>query len=85
VTDRCEFTDLPVDQCAHCLGLAAEPERLAEDRAAYLASDRWTPARFPGRCAACGEWTIEEGDPIRLEEGLGWYGALCCDDPDETG
>lgn len=49
--DRCEWSDLPVDQCAHCTGvpeIAPSPKPI-----------RWegsqTEARFPGTCGHCGE------------------------------
>lgn len=47
--NRCDVTELPTDQCSHCLG-QDEPEPFPI---------RWerslTEARWPGSCAHCGD------------------------------
>ncbi|MEA5366061.1 hypothetical protein VA596_41495 [Amycolatopsis sp., V23-08] len=66
--ERCERTELLVDQCAHCLGhqdpaadalAAGSPRHYAVD----IETPRTTIARYPGRCAFCGE-QIDPGDLI---------------------
>ena len=44
----------------------------------------WIPARFPGRCAACGE-PYRPGEPIALDArpgGADGWVASCCDEED---
>jgi hypothetical protein len=53
---RCERSDLPEDQCAHCRG---DGEAVAVDWAA----GRPFPARYDGRCARC-QQPIWVDDPI---------------------
>ena len=48
MTDRCDLTDLLVDQCAHCLGHGAAPG-LAERTGPQIT------ARYYGSCAHCGD------------------------------
>lgn len=49
MADVCEFSDLPVDQCAHCTGATlSDPKPIR-----WEGSD--TEARWPGICAHCGE------------------------------
>lgn len=60
---RCDFTELPVDQCAHCRP-PVEPEHLERD-------GPQTVAAFPGRCVDCGG-RIAAGDPIAYVNGEGW-------------
>ncbi|HEY8663148.1 MAG TPA: hypothetical protein VIL68_05980 [Propionibacteriaceae bacterium] len=53
----CEITELPTDQCAHCLhqtGRSDKPVR-------YVGTER--EARFDGACACCGD-RIHIGDEI---------------------
>ena len=54
----CDFTDLPVDQCAHCLHQHATP---SGKPVRYTGSER--DARFDGACACCGD-RIHVGDEI---------------------
>jgi hypothetical protein len=76
-TTRCDFTDLPTDSCAHCLG-HQDPEHLAAaDRARLLTSGHgWFAAQWPGRCEHCGE-RFEVGAAIRMQARTGWR-AECC-------
>lgn len=83
MTDRCAFTELPVDQCAHCLGHNAPPPP-------QLPSG-WLRARYPGSCALCGE-LFEAGAPIAWSDsdpsapsGNGGWIAECCADAREAG
>lgn len=76
---RCDFTDLPVDQCSHCLK-QPDPER--EERrelAALLRRPGWTASSFRGQCAHCGEW-YGAGMPIHIDrDERGWVGGCCAD------
>jgi hypothetical protein len=71
---RCQFSELYVDECAHCRGIA---DAGARSPAAAAAPTR---AVYAGRCAACNE-PFGEGDPIKNVRGLGWI-AGCCEDCD---
>lgn len=69
---RCDFSDLPTDQCAHCQGHAT-PRR---DAAAEHRSPR-IEARYRGQCAGCGEpYTV--GAPIEYDPQTGGWVAECC-------
>lgn len=48
-TPRCDYSDLPVDQCGHCMGIDLPDEKPIR----WAGSE--TEARFPGRCAHCGK------------------------------
>ena len=69
--ERCDFSDLPPDQCAHCLGHAGAPEPVD----GLLVQPGWFPARYPDRCVECGE-PFDADTPIqRVDDG--WI-AECC-------
>jgi len=60
---RCDFSDLPVDQCAHCTGapeIEAAPKPI-----------RWegsqTEARFPGNCGHCGQRFAEGAEIVAAD------------------
>ena len=58
--ERCELSDLPVDQCAcrvHKPGQEADGISRAYGPEIH--------ARFPGRCLLCGEG-VRVGEPIRM-------------------
>lgn len=83
--ERCERTELLVDQCAHCRGhadpeadaLAAEsPRRYAVD----VETPRTTIAQYPGWCPQCSE-RIHPGDVITLR-GSTDARAWCCTECD---
>lgn len=77
---RCEKSELPVDQCAHCLG-HTDPERdAARQREQLLEQPGWFPARFPGMCEHCGE-PFTAGTPIRMFLDRGWRAECCADQP----
>lgn len=70
MTARCDFSDLPQDQCAHCLG-HAEPQTAAEQPA------RWIEARYRGRCSECEE-PYTPGALILYDPRNGGWLAECC-------
>lgn len=74
-TERCELTELLVDQCAHCRGVDDLPALPPK----WSGPLTWIPAQFPGRCSGCGE-PINPGDWI-ISDGheTGWRGE-CCDE-----
>jgi hypothetical protein len=82
VTERCERTDLLVDQCAHCTGRdggeSAEAERLKR----LLTRRHVFPARYAGACSKCGEH-FGEGAPI-IGAGDGRYLGPCCMEDDRA-
>lgn len=73
MSERCAYSDLPANQCAHCLGHAGPADERDEPRGSL----RWAPARYPGRCADCGE-PFDVGAQIRAHA-EGWI-AECCGD-----
>ena len=75
---RCDFTDLPADSCAYCLGHAdpTAPDRRAHPLVPVDAP--WITAQFPGRCTGCGE-RFAAGVQI-IRDGDGWL-SECCVDP----
>jgi hypothetical protein len=76
MSGRCELTDLLAAECAHCRRL---PDLDVEERTSSVApSGGWIEARYPGRCAECGEW-FDPGAPIRrwADGPIGWV-AQCC-------
>ncbi|MEU4578977.1 hypothetical protein [Nonomuraea sp. NPDC023979] len=74
MAERCERTELFVDQRAHCRGMTEPaPERPR--------SRPWFPAAFPGCCAECLD-TFDEGDLIRSDGAGGWI-ADCCEGDDD--
>lgn len=70
MSGRCEFTELPEEQCAHCLG-----HRTAASEREQLGDARWVGARYPGRCASCGE-PFDVDDQIRAAHD-GWISECC--------
>jgi hypothetical protein len=69
---RCDFSDLPTDQCGHCQG-TDKPQRLK--------AERTITARYAGACPECFA-RIEPGDTIGLVSDQGrarpeWYCADC--------
>ena len=64
MVERCELSDLPVDQCA-CRVHAPKPDPLAWRD--YVVVVRF-PARFDSRCAGC-EKPMAEGDLIARTDG----------------
>lgn len=79
MTDRCDLTDLLVDQCAHCLGHS-------EHDTADVRIQRTVTAIHESRCAINGRHRIEVGDRIGYAvdatgDRLGW----ACTDCTEAG
>jgi hypothetical protein len=77
---RCEKTDLITSQCAHCTGHLDLDTQVHAERAALIASGRWFPSKYPGKCARCGDW-FGEGAAIRGVDGQPGWIAECCADP----
>jgi hypothetical protein len=75
---RCDYSDLPVDSCAHCRGNRLFPE-VRRVRTGVVG--RPITARFPGRCA-CGE-AYPPGTTIRSLDGS-WVADCCATEADET-
>ena len=65
--ERCDWTDLLVDQCAHCRPDAPAPETVIPEATAT--------ARRGSGCPGCGSW-IWAGDPIALD-GAVWVCEGC--------
>lgn len=82
--DRCQLTDLLVDQCAHCTGAQSIEDQVAAEHAALAGQPGWIEAQYPGACCRCGE-PIAVGDLIRRDpcSPAGWMGA-CCPRPEGT-
>jgi len=80
--DRCAFTDLLKESCAHC-----HPERFPKPQmlrshmaAATLGQPQYGPwfvARFDSECAGPCGGRIGEGDPARSDGEGGWLCQLC--------
>lgn len=69
MTARCDITDLPVTDCAHCRKLP-DPGREGTEYGP------WTLAQYDGTCATC--WCpFEAGSQIRADGSGGWE-ADCC-------
>jgi hypothetical protein len=74
MTARCEFTELYVDQCAHCLG----HQDVETIDYTTVKVHHTMNARLDGRCALNGKHTIVEGDRIgRTDDG--WACTSCVD------
>jgi hypothetical protein len=69
---RCDLTDLPVTDCAHCRKL---PDPLAEPEQFELGP--WFAARYGGTCSGCAE-TFDAGDQVRADGTGHGYLAACC-------
>jgi hypothetical protein len=77
-TERCETTDLLVDQCGcpkHRGGQTID-EQAAAHRARLLGTGLWIPAQWPGTCRGCGNG-FAAGAAIQLQIPAGWR-AECC-------
>lgn len=81
--ERCERTELLVDQCAHCRSQSSVEEQaeaeLHDLGVRLMARDpRWFFAEYPGTCT-CGS-RFKPGMPIRLTLGgsLPHWVAPCC-------
>lgn len=78
IEERCELTDLLIDQCAcpeHRGGSAPDEQQL-QLRARLLAKPGWFAARYAGSCDCCGERFLV-GTAIRMDLHRGWR-AECC-------
>ncbi|PWK81652.1 hypothetical protein C8D88_11663 [Lentzea atacamensis] len=77
MSERCDRTDLLVEQCAHCRNLVSPEEEAARQRSALVASGKWLRAVHKGKCARCGEW-FGEGSAITRRPS-GWISDCCAD------
>lgn len=76
--ERCETTELLVDQCGckdHRGGQTIDEEAAAL-RARLLAHPAWFPAQYAGKCEKCGTG-FAVGDPIRIVMPRGWVAGCC--------
>lgn len=84
-TQRCDLTDLLVDQCAHCKKQLSVEEEVAAERSQRAADvTGWIEAQYPGACCRCGE-RIAIGDLITLSSpyrSVGWIGTCCAPEPE---
>lgn len=71
VEERCEISDLPKGQCAHCR------PRPQPDQAARARYGPWTEARFTGECAGPCGGEIRPGEMIRSDGEGGWLCQRC--------
>jgi hypothetical protein len=72
---RCDFTDLPAESCAHCLG-HADPFT-SDDKPDGTGPGPVFTASYPGRCDAC-DFDFAPGDQIRATGlGHGYLGPCC--------
>lgn len=81
MTDYCDFSDLPRDQCGHCKrgGRPLPPDTMFQANPAEFGP--WFEAQYPGRCAADRRHGIEPGDQIRAD-GQGGYVCRTCGQED---
>lgn len=74
---RCELSDLPESQCAHCrAGTRTLPEEVKAPRDP-LAAGPWITAQYPGRCSENARHSIRPGDQICADGEGGWLCADC--------
>jgi hypothetical protein len=86
VEERCERTELLVDQCAcpaHRGGSDPDHETL-RIRALLLAKPNWFAARYAGSCDCCGE-RFQEGTAIRMDLHRGWRAECCAEEGADRG
>lgn len=78
MAERCDITELLVDECAHCRKL---PDLDVEETVASRRGT-WFTALYAGRCSNC-KTASEPGDPIRADGyGNGGWLAECCGEDD---
>ena len=79
MSNRCDLTELLVEQCAHCrlphAPILPEPSDDQFDEPAEKVGP-WFPARWWGECSGCGE-RFEKYALIR-GDGMGGWLAQCC-------
>src|SRR5579859_2433567 len=77
MTERCDFSDLPVESCAHCRQITT-----AKTDTMFQANDNglfgpWITAKWPGRCSADYRHVIVPGAQIRADGDGGWLCEEC--------
>jgi hypothetical protein len=79
--ERCELTELLIDQCAcreHRGGADVDEETLRL-RARLLAKPNWFAAKYAGACDCCGE-RFPVGAAIRMDLHRGWRAECCAEE-----
>lgn len=74
MADRCELTELLVDQCGHCLKTPSIEDEIQADRKALIERG-WFAAEFAGVCGTC-RVGFGPGTAIQYHPN-GWI-AECC-------
>ncbi len=82
--NRCDITDLLVDQCAHCRcpNAPTPPDPTEQWRKAersIVGLGPWFRARYDGACKGCGA-RVNEGDLMRSSV-AGFVGECCGGEP----
>jgi hypothetical protein len=78
-TERCELTELLVDECAHCKRTPSIEEQVRAEHAEMAARSGWHTAIYPGACSSCRE-PFGVGTPITRDTDGGWMAACCATD-----
>lgn len=78
MADRCELTELLVDQCAHCLKTPSIEDEIKAHREALIARG-WFAAEYPGRCGLCTNG-FGVGTAIQYHPN-GWIAECCAEVP----
>jgi hypothetical protein len=74
MSDRCELSDLPVDQCACRIHAPTEPPTMSQRIDGRVLARFF--ARYDGRCEIC-DRPIVSGEPICSIEHLGYVHKDC--------
>src|ERR1035437_4115659 len=74
MSDRCDLSDLPVDQCACRIHAPTEPPTLSQRIDGRILATFF--ARYDGRCEIC-DRPIISGEPICSVEHLGYVHKDC--------
>lgn len=84
--ERCETTELLVDQCGcrEHRGGADPDEETRRLRARLLAQPGWLAARWGGTCGCCGEG-FPAGTAIHADTQRGWRAECCASDGGDRG
>lgn len=85
MTARCECCDLPVESCGKAVELRQRDEAAARRRA-LIATRRYFPSQYAGRCSSCHE-RYAAGALItpQLVDGERRWVSECCADEAVTG
>lgn len=76
--ERCELSELPKDQCAHCkAGTRVLPDEIQVPGDHRPTAGPWITAQLHGRCAGNRRHQVQPGDQIRSDGAGGWLCADC--------